>query len=272
VDNSNLVSILVLSYNNLQYIKDCLNSILEQNYPCIEIVISDDFSSNFQRNEIKEYIESNKKDNLINYIINQNPCNLGIVKNLNNAISLATGNYFINLACDDVLFDNQVISTIIDFYSKTNYLVAAGHVAQYDEHLRGCLLTTPTWQYIKYTYGNPIDCYKKLCAGNFIPSPGMSYKRELINRYGMYDEEYTLVEDYPRWLYLTRNGCSIGYIDRFIVKYRKGGISNNRDAKTDKIFKDDLELVRKKEILPYIDSIKDVIYKEDLNENSPNKG
>jgi hypothetical protein len=72
-------------------------------------------------------------------------------------------------------------------------------------------LTTPTAQYIKYTYGNPIDCYKHLCAGKFIPSPGMSYKRELINRYGKYDEEYKLLDDYPRWLYLTINGCSIGF-------------------------------------------------------------
>ncbi|NRT75731.1 glycosyltransferase [Clostridium beijerinckii] len=261
MDNSNLVSVLVLSYNNLKYINDCLNSILEQNYPYIEIIISDDFSNNFQKNEIQQYIEANRKENLVNYVINQNSSNLGIVKNLNNAINLATGNYFINLACDDVLFDSKVISSIVDFYSKTNFLVAAGHVAQYDEQLRGCLLTTPTWEYIKYTYGNPIDCYRKLCGGNFIPSPGMSYKRELINRYGLYDEAYRLIEDYSRWLFLTRNGCSIGYIDRFIVKYRKGGISNNRNPMIDKMFNDDLELIRKKEILPYINSIEDVIYK-----------
>ncbi|WP_297426227.1 glycosyltransferase [Clostridium sp.] len=261
MDNSNLVSVLVLSYNNLQYINDCLNSILNQNYPYIEIIVSDDFSNNFQKEEIEQYIKFNKKDNLINYVISQNSSNLGIVKNLNNAIRLGTGNYFINLACDDVFFDSGVISSIIDFYSKTNYLVAAGKIAQYDEQLRGCLLTTPVWQYIKYTYGNPIDCYRMLCAGNFIPSPGMSYKRELIERYGLYDEEYRLMEDYPRWLYLTRNGCSIGYLDRFVVKYRKGGISNNRNAAIDKMLKEDLELVQSKEILPYINSIKDVVYK-----------
>ncbi|EKQ50169.1 MULTISPECIES: glycosyltransferase [unclassified Clostridium] len=263
MNNSDLVSILVLSHNNLQYMEECLNSILEQSYPYIEIIISDDFSSNFRKDEIEQYIESNKKENLVNYVINQNHSNLGTVKNLNNAISLATGNYFINLACDDVIFDSGVISSIVDFYSKTNYLVAAGHVAQYDEQLRGCLLTTPVWEYIKYVYGNPIDCYKKLCGGNFIPGAGVSYKRELIDRYGMYDENYRLIEDYPRWLYLTRNGCSVGYIDRFIVKHRKGGIStSNRDTKVDKMYNDDLELVKNREIFPYIASIKDVIYKE----------
>ena len=261
MDNSNLVSVLVLSYNNLKYMKDCLNSIIQQNYQQIEIIISDDFSSDFKKNEIEQFIMDNKKENIVNYVINHNSYNLGTVKNLNNSISLASGNYFINLACDDILFDCEVISNIVKCFLESNYLVLAGYVAQYDERLNECLLTTPTFQYIKYTYGNSIDCYKLLCAGNFIPAPGMSYKRELINRYGMYDEEYKLLEDYPRWLYLTRNGCSIGFLPRYIVKYRKGGVSCNRDAKTDKIYNDDLEIVKQKEILPYLNTIKDVMYK-----------
>jgi len=261
METSNLVSVLVLSYNNLKYMNDCLNSILRQNYQYIEIIISDDFSSDFKKAEIEQFIMENKKENIVNYVINQNTNNLGTVKNLNNAISLATGNYFINLACDDVLFDGEVISNIVKYFLESNYLVLAGYVAQFDEQLKECLLTTPTWHYIKHIHGNPIDCYRLLCAGNFIPAPGMSYKRELINRYGMYDEEYKLLEDYPRWLYLSRNGCSIGFLSHYIVKYRKGGISQNGDAKTDKIYNDDLALVKEKEILPYLNIIKDVIYK-----------
>ncbi|MBU3179958.1 glycosyltransferase [Clostridium psychrophilum] len=261
MDNSNLVSVLVLSYNNLKYMKECLNSILEQNYQQIEIIISDDFSSDFKKDEIEQFILDNKKGNMVNYVINQNSNNLGTVKNLNKAISLASGNYFINLACDDVLFDVEVISNIVKYFLESNYLVLAGYVAQFDEQLKECLLTTPTWQYIKQIHGNPIDCYRLLCAGNFIPAPGMSYKRELIDRYGMYDEEYKLLEDYPRWLYLSRNGCSIGFLPQYIVKYRKGGISFNRDDKNDKIYNDDLVLVKEKEIFPYVNTIKDVTYK-----------
>ena len=42
-----LVSIIVMIYNNKQYIKECLNSILNQSYKNIEIIISDDNSNNF---------------------------------------------------------------------------------------------------------------------------------------------------------------------------------------------------------------------------------
>ena len=257
---NNLVSILVLSYNNLQYLNQCLDSILQQDYPYIEIIISDDFSGNFQKDEIERYINDNKKENIVNYIISQSACNLGLVKNINNAIKLATGNYFVNIACDDVFFDYQVISSIVQFYSVTNYLVSVGFVAMFDEQLKVCLGTTPTREYIKYLYGNPIDCYRVFCQGNFIPSPGMSYRRELINKYGMYDENYKLLEDYPRWLYLTRNGCSIGFLDRYVVKYRQGGISSNRDDNIAKVLMEDLALAREKEILPYVDSTKDNIY------------
>jgi glycosyltransferase involved in cell wall biosynthesis len=261
MDTRNLVSVMVFSYNNLQYINDCLNSILQQDYPFIEIVISDDFSTDFKKDEIEQFIRDNKKENIVNYVINQNPSNLGTVKNLNNGIVLANGNYFVTIACDDVLYDGGVISSIVKCFTDSNYLILAGYVAQFDEQLKTCLLTTPTWQYIRYINGSPIDCYRMLCKGNFIPSPGMAYRRELIDRYGMYDEEYKLLEDYPRWLYLTRNGCSIGFLQRFLAKYRKGGISNNRDANTEKIYNDDLALVRTKEILPYVDIIKDVNYK-----------
>ncbi|MBZ9634149.1 glycosyltransferase [Clostridium sp. FP1] len=252
MDASNIVSVLVLSYNNLQYIKECLNSILHQNYQYIEIIISDDYSSDFKKDEIEQFIRDNKKENIVNYVINQNSSNLGTVKNLNNAISLATGNYFINIACDDLLFDDEVITSIVKYFLDTNYLILAGYIAMFDEQLKEYLLTMPQWQYIKYIYGNPIDCYSVLCSGDFIPGPGVSYKRELINRYGMYDEEYKVMEDYPRWLYLTRKGCSIGFLQRYIVKYRKGGISMTNEE----IFNDDLALVRKKEILPYLDLIK----------------
>ena len=149
MDNSNLVSVLVLSYNNLRYMKECLNSIMQQNYQHIEIIISDDFSSDFKKDEIEQFIMDNKKGNIVNYVINHNSCNLGTVKNLNKAISLATGNYFINLACDDLLFDSGTISAIVKFFSDSNYLVLAGYIAEYDEKLKECLLITPTLEYIK---------------------------------------------------------------------------------------------------------------------------
>lgn len=45
-------------------------------------------------------------------------------------------------------------------------------------------------------------------------------------KYGLYDEKYTLLEDYPRWIKLTEKGVNIVFWDHIVVKYRKGGVSS----------------------------------------------
>ena len=67
-----LVSILLLSYNRLQYIKQCLDSILNQSYPNIEIIISDDHSDNFSKTDLENYINQNNTGNISNYVIHYN--------------------------------------------------------------------------------------------------------------------------------------------------------------------------------------------------------
>lgn len=249
-----LVSVLLISYNNLQYFKTCLDSILSQEYPKIEIIFSDDCSEDFNEEEIRNYIEKNKKNNLVDYTINSNKVNSGIVKNLNTAIRLASGDIIVHIACDDALFDNNVLNSIVDFYNNTSYMIAVGKLAYYDGNLQKSIGHTPLAANIPYINGDPMKCYKKLCVtGSFFPSPGLSYKRELIENYGLYDEDYRLVDDFSRFLYLSRNGCRIGYIDKFLTKYRMSGItsSKNTDVKIKEIIKNDMELVAKKEIIPF---------------------
>jgi len=100
LNENKIFTVIILSYNNLQYIEECLQSVLNQDYGYIEIIVSDDCSDNFDMIKIEKHIKDNRKDNIVNFIINRNEKNLGIVRNLNKAIKLATGNYFMNLACD----------------------------------------------------------------------------------------------------------------------------------------------------------------------------
>ena len=59
--NRPLVSVGVLVYKNFHYIKDVINSILEQDYPNIELIISDDGSPDFCAKEIENYIYGHKR-------------------------------------------------------------------------------------------------------------------------------------------------------------------------------------------------------------------
>lgn len=254
MDSENLVSILILAYNNLQYMKDCLDSIFIQEYSNIEIIFSDDCSEEFDEEKIRSYIETNNQGNIVNYIINSNKSNYGIVKNFNTAIKLSSGDIIVHIAVDDAFFDRNVIKEIVKFHEKNDYLIAVGYLGYHDENLDKWQGYTPLPKNIQYINGEAINCYRKLCEiGSFFPSPGLSYKRELIDIYGYYDEDYKLIDDLSRFLYLTRSGCKIGFIDRFLIKYRTGGVttSEEKSEKVKELIKLDMKRIEEKEILPY---------------------
>lgn len=260
MNENKIFTVIILSYNNLQYIEECLQSVLNQDYKYIEIIVSDDCSDNFDMIKIEKYINDNKKDNIVSFIINRNEKNLGIVRNLNKAIKLATGNYFMNLACDDKIYDKNVISDIVVFFEKTGHLAITGFIEWCNEDMEKLNRHYPDKYTMEYVNNKkPIEVYKKLCEGNFLAGPGFSYSSELISLYGYYDEEYKFIEDYSRYLYLTRNGCCIGFMDRIIISYRVGGISTS-PGNTDKEmeirnqFNKDIDLIRVKEILPYTEN------------------
>lgn len=220
-----LISILVLSYNNFEFYEQCFKSILNQSYNNIEIVISDDCSTNFKKNKLLEYINTNKKDNIKNIIINVNDKNLGVVKNYNKAIKLSSGEYIFYLAIDDILYDSDVIKDVVENFKETNELIFTGYRDLYNEDMTLKLKTLPRENevdFIKNLHG--YDLYEKLCLGSFIAGCCTPFKRDVLKN-GYLNEEYFHLEDYPRYLNLLKNDIDIGFFDRKLIKYRQGGIT-----------------------------------------------
>lgn len=222
------ISVLILLYNNINYYKECISSVLKQIYKNIEIVISDDGSENFNKNELLNYIQVNNKGNIKNIIINHNEHNIGIVKNYNKAISLSTGEYIFYLAVDDVFYDDKVLEDVAEYFFKSGELIFTGYKEVYDKNMDKCIKTLPRKNEVKFLKSNnPNMLYKKLCIGSFISGSNTPFSRKLIEKYGYLDEEYFYLEDYPKYLKLTRNGCNISFLDRKLIKYRMGGVTTN---------------------------------------------
>lgn len=97
-----LISISILTYRNYRYLYEALESVFSQDYSNIELIVSDDGSDNFPEDEIRTYIQKNKKNNIKNVIVNHEKVNQGTVKHINKVIDLANGDYFAALAGDDV--------------------------------------------------------------------------------------------------------------------------------------------------------------------------
>lgn len=113
-----LVSIVVLSYQNLDYLNECVLSILNQDYSPIQLIVSDDASDFFDEKALEMFIEENKHDNLVDFKIIANKTNVGTVKNIINAFTYVKGDFYITSGADDFLADNSVVTRFIQKFQK----------------------------------------------------------------------------------------------------------------------------------------------------------
>ena len=98
-----LVSIIIPTYNTEMYISSCINSVLNQSYPNIEIIIINDGSTDNTEKEILKF-----KDSRIHYIKQKNQ---GVSVARNTALKIINGDYFCFLDADD-LFQKIVVNLV----------------------------------------------------------------------------------------------------------------------------------------------------------------
>lgn len=111
------VSIIIPVYNGMDFLDKCLDSVLNQTYKNIEIILSNDGSTDGSLKKIKEY--SKKYEN----IIFESHKNVGLSETRNLALKKATGDYVTYLDVDDFL-DNDFIEKMLE--CNDNYDIIIG--------------------------------------------------------------------------------------------------------------------------------------------------
>ena len=109
------LSIVIPVYNTAVYLKECLDSIINQTYSNIEIICVDDCSPDNSAEIIKEYAA---KDNRIKYIKHSENKKQGAARNT--GIDAATGKYITFIDSDDYLNDKYVYEKCISLMEKNN--------------------------------------------------------------------------------------------------------------------------------------------------------
>ena len=104
MNESPLVSICIPTYNGDIYIKECLNSAINQTYENIEIIISDDNSQDNTMNICNTILSKTN----IDYKIITNNSSGGVADNWNNSIKYSSGQYIKMLFQDDYLYPDCI--------------------------------------------------------------------------------------------------------------------------------------------------------------------
>ena len=193
------VSVVTLTYKNYDKLYDTIKSVLIQDYYNIEYIISDDASGDFPKEEIVKFIdENNVNDFEYKIIINEE--NLGTVKNFNNAIRNCNGTYIFPLSGNDIFYNDHVVTELVDVFTNTNCkMVITGKVLYENEKIK-CVY--PHVNDIKNVYRlkSKYEKYRALMLSEhyemFIGC-NIYYDKSALEKYGLFDERYRLLEDLP---------------------------------------------------------------------------
>lgn len=217
MQDKSLVTIICLCYNHEKFVVESLFSAIHQDYPLIEVIIVDDFSTDNSKEVIQKWLVDYPE---IEFIANET--NLGSTKSFNNALKLAKGDYIIDLACDDILLPNCVSLQLKAFEVSPfkNLGVVYGNAELINE--KGDF----------YFYYFPVDSHKKtiekratgdiylsvITGGNSICSVSSMVKKSVFEALNGYDENLAY-EDLDLWIRASRV-YDFDYIDEILIKKR----------------------------------------------------
>jgi alpha-1,3-rhamnosyltransferase len=208
-----LVSIIIPSYNHKAYINQAVESVIQQTYQNIELIVIDDGSTDGSNELLKELAA------VYNFKYIHRP-NKGLIPTLNEALSLISGEYFAMLGSDDYYAANKT-ELQVDFfrentetalcYGGVTYINADGQIKKKGKtkHYRSGLV------------------FNAILKTNFIPLPTVMLRTDAVKEAGGFDERFFL-EDYPLWLKITKR-YPIGYIKENLTFYRlhNSNVSSN---------------------------------------------
>jgi glycosyltransferase involved in cell wall biosynthesis len=164
--NSNLVSVIIPVYNGEKYLAETLESVINQTYTNLEIIVVDDGSNDDTASIIKAH-----KDIIYIYQNNQ-----GTGSAFNTGIDQAKGKYLSFLGADDLWEKNKTQLQIRAFENNPDYDIIAGHVKQF---------LSPE---LPETFKNKLQFSEGLIPGHVIPA--MLIKKDFFFKVGLFETNW----------------------------------------------------------------------------------
>lgn len=247
---ADLITVIVLSCGPGDQYEQTLRSVLDQDYPRLELIVSDDGSETFRPDAVLEFIRSHCRQNICALEVRRNESNLGIPRHNNRAARLAHGAYIKFVADGDRFFAPDSLRRLWEFSQlHAEDVLASPSVVTNETHTRS-LYQFPSGRRIR-KLNQTSDLFSLLAEANILSAVGMLY-RPAFFRNGGFDEGYRYLEDWPAWLKIAREGGRIPCLGTPTMRYALSGISSScGSAFENPLLRKDLIRCYEREILPY---------------------
>jgi alpha-1,3-rhamnosyltransferase len=203
-----LVSVCVLTWNHEKYILQCLSSIVEQDYPELEIILVDNCSVDNTIALAEDFLIKCGRP----FRISKNEVPKSVPANCNQMLDLATSDYVCLMSGDDWMHARNVSLKLEKMLEDELIAVVYSEMVVYIDDEDKMVAERGDRRFEG-------EVFDELIKGNFIAAPGSLVDRKKVKEVGGYNESIP-IEDWDLWLRISQK-FKVGFVDQFLVYYRR---------------------------------------------------
>ena len=198
-------SIITCTYNSEKYLAECIKSVENQTFKDYEHIFIDGFSNDNTIKIIEKYRKTNPKKVKL---YQSKP--KGIADAMNRGIKASRGIFLCHMHSDDYFYSPESLEIISSIYKKTKSPWIVGATAKKYEK-QNKTIAYPKISKLKQ---------KMLFAEDYISHQNAFVKKELFEKYGLFNENFKFCMDYEFWMRLLKNNEKALFINKNISVFR----------------------------------------------------
>jgi glycosyltransferase involved in cell wall biosynthesis len=220
-----LLSVIITTYQNGRYLYETIDSVLHQDYPNMELLVAEDGSLDFSVAEVEKYIFERKCENISRCSVYCNSHNLGTVNNIRGALQQAKGDYIKIIAGDDLLGNNSICSSQIEWlqeHPQQELVVSDCVECTVSMEPRFTVGFAPNGKEYLLLSGQEKKLLRYLCRDHFgcMATQSCCFRKSFFLHYDLPDARFRLIEDLPMAVYVVTKKIPFGYLSCDSVLHR----------------------------------------------------